>query len=147
ALRPRLQAEIAGLATDITPFNVIPADTEAGQAVHPIGPTTDLTRARALATLTLDEQAELARLPQEISEADPTARATILDNAATRVEELAHNIAAADAIVSDDAMDARQSAHRNLVEAEAAERAAAELLQAEDATQLLAGTGQGPWAS
>src|SRR5690606_30898309 len=44
ALRPRLQAEITGLATDVTPFNVIPADTEAGRAVHPIGPPTDLTR-------------------------------------------------------------------------------------------------------
>ncbi|MDA7087083.1 AAA family ATPase [Pseudomonas sp. SA3-5] len=146
ALRPRLQAEIAGLATDVTPFNVIPADTEAGQAVHPIGPATDLTRARALATLTPDEQAELARLPQEISESDPTAKATNLDNAATRVDELANNIAAAANIVSDDAMDAMQSAHRNLVEAEAAERAASVLLQAEDATQLLSGTGQGPWA-
>ncbi|WP_025810351.1 AAA family ATPase [Pseudomonas chlororaphis] len=146
ALRPRLQAEIAGLATDITPFNVIPADTEAGQAVHPISPTTDLTRARALARFTLDEQAELARLPQEISETDPTAKATNLDNAATRVDELANNITAAANIVSDDAMDTRHSAHRNLIEAEAAERAASALLQAEDATQLLSGTGQGPWA-
>lgn len=147
ALRPKLQAEIAGLATDVTPFSVIPSDTEVGQAVHPIGPTTDLTRARALASLTMDEQAELALLPQEISEADPTAKAANLDNAATRVDELANNITAAADIVSDDALDARQSAHRNLVEAEAAERAASELLQAEDATQLLAGTGQGPWAS
>ena len=48
--------------------------------------------------------------------------------------------------MSDDALDARQSAHRSLIEAEAAERAASELLQAEDASQLLAGTGQGPWA-
>jgi energy-coupling factor transporter ATP-binding protein EcfA2 len=94
ALRPRLQAEIAGLATDITPFNVIPADTEAGQAVHPIGPTTDLMRARALATLSLEEQAELERLPREISEADPTAKAANLDNAATRVDELVSRITA-----------------------------------------------------
>lgn len=147
ALRPRLQAEIAGLATDVTPFNDIPADTEAGQAVHPIGPATDLARARALATLTLDEQAEFARLPKEISEADPTAKAANLDNAAARVDDLANKITAAADIVSDDALDAKQSAHRNLVEAEAAERAASELLQTEDATQLLAGTGQGPWAS
>ncbi|MCK9744149.1 hypothetical protein [Pseudomonas syringae] len=47
ALRPRLQAEIAGLATDITPFNVIPAGTVTGQTIHPIGPATDLTRARS----------------------------------------------------------------------------------------------------
>ena len=139
ALRPRLQAEIAGLATDIAPFNVVP--------VHPIGPTTDLTRAHVLAVLTPEEQAELARLPQEISEADPTAKAAVLDNAATRVDELANTITAAADIVSDEALDARQTAHRNLVEAEAAERAASELLQAEDAMQLLAGTGQGPWAS
>ncbi|MBW6067244.1 AAA family ATPase [Pseudomonas aeruginosa] len=97
--------------------------------------------------LSQDEQAELARLPQEISEADPTAKAANLDNAATRVDELANNITAAADIVSDDALDARQSAYRNLAEAEATERAASELLQAEDATQLLAGTGQGPWAS
>ncbi|MBN0567070.1 hypothetical protein JTM29_36270, partial [Pseudomonas aeruginosa] len=69
-----------------------------------------------------------------------------LDNAATRVDELANNITAAAGIVSDDALDARQLAHRSLVEAEAAERAASELLQDEDASQLLAGTGQGPWA-
>src|SRR5690606_24704912 len=118
----------------------------AGRAVHPIGPTTDLTLARALAVLTQDEQAELARLPQEISEVDPTAKAANLDNAATRVEELDNNITAAAGIVSDDALGARQSAHRSLVDAEAAERAASELLQAEDASQLLAGTGQGPWA-
>lgn len=42
-----------------------------------------------------DEQAELARLPQEISEADPTAKATNLDNAATRVDELVSNIVGA----------------------------------------------------
>lgn len=146
-LRPRIQAEITALATDITPFNVIPADTEAGQAVHPIGPTIDLTRARALSTLTLDEQAELTRLPQEISEADPTAKATNLDNAATRVDELANGITAAAELVSDDAIDSRQLAHRSLAEAECAERAASALLQTEDAMQLLSGTGQGPWAS
>lgn len=115
--------------------------------MHPIGPTIDLTRARALSTLTLDEQAELARLPQEISEADPTAKATNLDNAATRVDELANGITAAAEIVSDDAIDSRQLAHRSLAEAESAERAASALLQTEDAMQLLSGTGQGPWAS
>lgn len=146
ALRPGLQAEIAGLVVDVTPFNVIPADTEAGRAVHPIGAATDLTRARELATLTQDEQAELARLPQEISEADPTAKATNLDNAATRVDELVSNIVGAENVVSDDAINATQSAYRRLVEAEAAELAASTLLQAEDATQLLPGTGQGLWA-
>lgn len=146
ALRPGLQAEIAGLATDVTLFNVIPANTEAGQAVHPIGPATDLTRARALATLTQDEQAEHARLPQEISEADPSAKAMNLDNAATRVDELCNSIATTASVVSDDAIGAAQLVHRRLVEAEAAERAASALLQTEDATPLLPGTGQGPWS-
>ncbi|VVN74625.1 AAA family ATPase [Pseudomonas fluorescens] len=146
ALRPGLQAEIAGLAVDLTPFNVIPADTEAGRAVHPIGAATDLTRARELATLTQDEQTELARLPQEISETDPTAKAINLDNAATKTDELANNIATAADVVSDDAINAMQSAHQMLLEAEAVELAASALLQSEDATQLLPGTGQGPWA-
>jgi energy-coupling factor transporter ATP-binding protein EcfA2 len=146
ALRPRLQAEITGLAVDVTPFNVIPADTDAGRAVHPISATTDLTRARAHATLTADEQAELARLPQEINEADPTAKAALLDNAATKVDELVSAIGTAAGVVSDEAIGAMQSAHRRLVDAEAAERAASALLQAEDATPLLPGTGQGPWA-
>lgn len=146
ALRPRLQAEITGLAVDVTPFNVIPADTDAGRAVHPISATTDLVRARALAALTTDEQAELARLPREISEADPTAKATLLDNAATKVDELVNAITTAAGVVSDDAIDAAQSAHRTLLDAEAAERAASALLQAEDATPLLPGTGQGSWA-
>lgn len=146
ALRPRLQAEITGLAVDLTPFNVVPADTEAGRAVHPISAATDLARVRALATLTQDEQVELARLPQEISEADPTGKATILDNAATRIDELANSITAAANIVSDDAFDVTQSAHRRLLDAETAERAASALLQTEDATPLLPGTGQGPWA-
>ena len=146
ALRPRLQAEIAGLGIDISAFNIIPADTEAGQAVHPIGPFTDLTHARALAIITPEEQVELALLPQEISEADPTTKATNLENAATRVDDFANNIEAAGNIVSDDAMNATQLKHRNLVAAEEAERAASALLQAEDATQLLYGTGQGPWA-
>ena len=146
ALGPRIQAEINSLAIDVTPFNVIPADTEAGRAVHPISAATDLTRARTLATLTQDEQAELARLPQEISEADPTAKATILDTNATRVDELANSIAAAANVVSDDSIEARQSAHRRLLDAEAAERTASALLQAEDTTPLLPGTGQGPWA-
>ncbi|MBN0252795.1 hypothetical protein JTL41_36015, partial [Pseudomonas aeruginosa] len=95
-------------------FSIIPTDTDAGRAVHPIGPTTDLTRARALAVPTLDEQAEFARLPQEISEANPTAKAANLDNAATMVDELANNITAAAGIVSYDALDARQLAHRSL---------------------------------
>lgn len=146
ALRPRLQAEITGLAVDVTPFNVIPADTAAGRAVHPISAKTDPARARALAELTADEQAELARLPQEISEADPTAKATLLENAATKVDELGNAIGTSAGVVSDDAIDAAQSAHRILLDAEAAERAASALLQAEEATPLLSGTGQGPWA-
>lgn len=145
-LRPRLQAEVAGLAVDITLFNVIPADTEAGRAVHPINADTDVARARVLATLTQDELAELGRLPQEISEADPTAKATVLDNAATRIDELANTVAAAAEIMSDVALDTTQFAHQRLLDAEAAERAASTLLQAEDATPLLPGTGQGPWA-
>lgn len=145
ALRPRLQAEITGLAVDVTPFNVIPADTDAGRAVHPISVTTDLSRARLLAALTTDEQSELARLPQEIGEADPTAKATLLDNAATKVDELAHAITTAAIVVSDDAIDTAQLAHRRLLDAEEAERTASALLQAGDATRLLPGTGQGPW--
>ncbi|MBO9352864.1 AAA family ATPase [Bordetella petrii] len=146
ALRPRLQAEITGLTVDVTPFNVIPADTDSGRAVHPISATTDLARARALAALTADEQAELARLPQEISEADPAAKAALLDNVATEVDELVNIIGAAADVVSDEAIDIVQSTHRRLLDAEAAERAASALLQAEDATPLLPGTGQGPWA-
>ncbi|WP_429186974.1 AAA family ATPase [Aeromonas veronii] len=146
ALRPRLQTEIAGLATDTTPFNVITGDTEAGRAIHPIDHTTDLARARDLATLTPDEQAELGRLPQEISEADPTARATNFDNVAARVDELANIIATATNIVSDEAINTKQYAHQTLLEAEIAERAASTMLQARDATQLLPGTGQGAWA-
>lgn len=146
ALRPGLQAEIAGLATDVTPFNVIPADTEAGQAVHPIGLATDLVRARALCIFTQDERAEHARLPQEIGEADPSARATNLDYAATRIEELCGTITAAASVVSDDAISAAQLGHRTLVDAEAAELAASALLQAEDDSVLLPGTGQGPWS-
>ncbi|QNI04085.1 AAA family ATPase [Halomonas sp. SH5A2] len=146
ALSPRLQAEVTGLTVDVTPFNVIPADTDAGRAVHPINATTNLARAHALAELTVEEQAELARLPQEISEADPTAKATLLDNTATRVDELVNAIGNAASVVSDAAIDTVQSAHRRLQDAEEAERAASALLQAEDTTQLLPGTGQGPWA-
>lgn len=146
ALRPRLQAEIARLAVDVTPFNVIPADTDAGRAVHPISAATNLALVRALATLTRDEQAELARLPKAISEADPTAKAAVLDNAATKVDELANAIGAAANFVSDDAIGAAKLAHRRLLDAEAAERAASSLLQDEDHTTLLPGTGQGPWA-
>ncbi|MBL0029121.1 MAG: AAA family ATPase [Rhodanobacteraceae bacterium] len=146
ALRPRIQAEIAGLTIDITLFNVIPADTDAGRAVHPISATTDVVRARALAALSRDEQSELSGLPQEISEADPTAKATLLENAASRVDELAHAIATAASAVSDDAIDMAQSAHRRLLDAEEAERAASALLQEGDATTLLPGTGQGHWA-
>ncbi|MDK8264888.1 AAA family ATPase [Pseudomonas oryzihabitans] len=145
ALRPRLQAEIAALVTDTTPFSIIPADTDAGRSVHPIGPTTDLTRARQLALLDENEQAERARLPREISEADPTAKAALLDHAATRVLELANRITTVSSIVSDEAIDAKLQAHRALVEAETAERAASALLQTGDSTQLLPGTGQGPW--
>jgi energy-coupling factor transporter ATP-binding protein EcfA2 len=145
ALRPRLQAEITGFAVDVTPFNIIPADSEAGRSVHPISATTNLERARALAALTANEQAELASLPQEISATDPTAKAMLLDNAATRVDELVNAIDTAAGSVSDEAIDTVQSVHRRLLDAEAAEQAASALLQAEDATPLLPGTGQGPW--
>lgn len=146
ALRPRLQAEITGLAVDVTPFNVIPADTDPGRAVHPISEATDLVRARAFAALNANEQAELARLPQEISETDSAGKATLLENVANEVDELVNIIATAADIVSDEAIDIVQSTHRRLLDAEAAERAASALLQAEDATPLLPGTGQGPWA-
>lgn len=146
ALRPGIQAEIAGLATDVTPFNVIPAETEAGQSVHPIGLGSDLVRARVLSTFTQNEQAEHARLPREIGEADPSAKAINLDHAATRIEELCDTITSTANAVSDDAIEAAQLAHRMLVDAEAAELAASVLLQAEDATVLLPGTGQGAWS-
>ncbi|MCE8022021.1 AAA family ATPase [Halomonas sp. MCCC 1A11036] len=146
ALRPRLEAEIAGLAVDVTPFNIIPADTEAGQAIHPISSTMNLEQARALGTLTQEEQAELTCLPKEINEADPTVKATLLDNAATNVENLANNITAAANTVSNDSIDAARTAHQRLLEAETAESAASAFLQAEDAAPLLPGTGQGAWA-
>ncbi|MEK0265963.1 hypothetical protein QT383_06595 [Stenotrophomonas rhizophila] len=114
--------------------------------MHPISATTDLLRARALAAFTQSEQDELARLPQEISEVDPAAKATILDNAATRVDELADAIGVAAEEVSDDALDAADRAYQTLLEAEAAESAASSLLQAGDSTVLLPRTGQGPWA-
>jgi hypothetical protein len=146
ALRPRLQAEIIGLAVDVTPFNVIPADTDSGRVVHPISEATDLVQARAFAALNADEQAELARLPQEISETDSAAKATLLENVANEFDELVNIIATAADVVSDEAIDIVQSAHRRLLDAEAAERVASALLQAEDATPLLPGTGQGAWA-
>lgn len=146
ALRPRLEAEIAGFAVDVTPFNIIPADTEAGQAIHPISSTMNLEQARALGTLTQEEQAELTCLPKEINEADPTVKATLLDNAATNVENLANNITAAANTVSNDSIDAARTAHQRLLEAETAESAASAFLQAEDAAPLLPGTGQGAWA-
>ncbi|MCR6624812.1 MAG: AAA family ATPase [Pseudoxanthomonas sp.] len=144
ALRPRLQAEINGLAVDVAPFNVVPVDTEAGHALHPVSARTDLEQVRRLATLSPEERQELARLPQEIAEADPTSRATVLDNAATRVDELAGSVEAAN-VVSDQALDAKHSAYMGLRDAEVAERAASALLQSEDPEQLLPGTGQGPW--
>ncbi|WP_269499755.1 AAA family ATPase [Castellaniella sp. S9] len=146
ALRPQLQAEIDGLMVDVTPFNVISADTEVGRAVHPISATTDLVRAHAFAVLTVDEQAELEHLPQEISEADPTAKAMLLDNVATEVDKLVNAIGSAASVVSDEAINTMQLAHQGLLDAEAAERAASAFLQTEDATSLLPGTGQGPWA-
>lgn len=145
-LRQRLQTEINGLAVDITPFNVIPTGSEAGRSVHPISATTDLTSARALAILTAEEFAELARLPQEISEADPTSKATVLDQAATRVDELAAALALVMGTVSDGTIYTIETTHQSLLEAEAAERAASALLQEQDAAILLPGTGQGAWA-
>jgi energy-coupling factor transporter ATP-binding protein EcfA2 len=145
ALRPRLQAEINGLAVNIAPFNVIPVDTEAGRALHPVSTRTDLDQVRRLANLSPDETQELARLPQEIAEADPTSKATVLENAATRVDELVSAVEAAN-VVSDELLDAKHSAYLTLRDAEIAERAAAALLQSEDPEQLLPGTGQGPWA-
>ena len=145
-LRPRLLAEIAGLAVESAPFNVIDANTEAGRAIHPIGVNTALGRARQLATLSEEEVSELERLPKEISEADPTSKAALLDNAATKVDEFVITVLTASAWVSDEAFDNAHSAGRVLADAELAERAASALLQAEDATTLLPGTGQGPWS-
>jgi len=145
ALRPKLQAEIEGLAIDVAPFNVISADTEAGRALHPLSERTDLPEVHRLANLSAEERQELTRLPQEIAEADPTSKATVLENAATRVDELANVIKSAN-VVSDEMIDARHSAYLEMQNAETAEHAASTLLQSEDQEQLLPGTGRGPWA-
>ncbi|MEQ8692834.1 MAG: AAA family ATPase [Pseudomonadales bacterium] len=145
-LIPRVQAEIDGLAVDTTPYQIIPADTEAGRAVHPITSQTDLRRARALALLTQGEHEELGRLPQEISEADPTARALNLEHVAKEIVALGDGMAVAASVVSADAIAAARSEYQRLLDAENAERAASRMLQSEDSINLLPGTGQGPWA-
>lgn len=146
-LRPKIQAEIDSLATDVAPFGVISSDSAAGLVLHPISATTDLSAVRSTAVLGDEEREELDRLPKEIAEADPSAKATVLDNSASRVEELSASIQIAMAAVSDSKIHVVKQVYSDLREAEEAERNASLLLQSQDSIELLQGSGQGHWAA
>jgi energy-coupling factor transporter ATP-binding protein EcfA2 len=147
ALGKRIDAETRTLQTDVSPFNVVPEDTDAGKAVRPLTAKTDLGNLADLATLSAGEMAELESLPAEISEADPTTKAENQEHGATKVAAVAAELEAAKASVASSRVQELKEARQKLLDAEAAEKAAAGLLQADDPAPLLSGTGESVWTS
>lgn len=142
-LSQRLNAEIAAVNADTTPFTDLVGETVVGKLVRSLSASTDPLTVASLATLSADETTRLADLDKTLAEQDPLAKAKLLRQSAQRIEGLASRIDAAVAWVADAAVEKLKSIDAEAEAATAAASAAAVRFRAADA--LLPGTGEVAW--
>ena len=142
-LTQRLNAEIATVNVDTTPFADLAGDTVVGKMISSLSATTDPQRIISLATLTPDEINRLGELDKALAENDPKAKAKSLRLLAQRIDSLISRIDVAVAWVEDKAIENIKTYD---IEAEAACKA--EIIAAESfrsGKPLLLGTGDEIW--
>lgn len=145
-LTAKCDTDLRNLRTDATLFDEIPPGTEAGDSFRPLSSKTDLTRAKALAIVTEEEQAELEKLPKEITDANSAVKAELLEGSAATLDQIISAFNETHDKVSDEAVANLQAARNRLRDAETAEKTAAALLENEETDKLLSGTGERVWS-
>jgi energy-coupling factor transporter ATP-binding protein EcfA2 len=145
-LAARCDKDLRDLKTDTAQFEEIPPQTAAGDSFRPLTSKTDLTRARVLAILSEDEQAQIEILPKQIADANLAVKAELLEGSAATLDQIIVAFNELYEKVSDEAIAKIGRERKSLNDAEIAEKMAAALLETEEARKLLPGTGQGPWS-
>ena len=143
ALARRLEAEMAAINTDITPFVDLAGETNVGKLIASLSATTDPQSIRNLATLTPADTLRLAELNGVLAESNPRAKAQSLRLSAQRLDGLTSRIDSATVWVDDAAIVKLRTCDDEALSASQAETLAAEAFRA--AEPLLPGTGQQVW--
>lgn len=139
----KLDAEIAGIDIDTTPFNHLVGDTEVGKIVGKLSAKSDVGAITSLGTLTEGEIKRIADLEVALKEADPFAKAEEFRRSAIRLKTYAEKLSSPLVWVSDQAVEKLQRLNSERAAAEAAEKKAADALRAGE--DLLPGTGDQTW--
>lgn len=142
-LSQRLDAEIAAVTTDTTPFADLAGETCVGKLIRFLSANTDPLTVTSLATLSADETTRLADLDKTLAEQDPLAKAKLLRQSAQRIEGLLSRIDDAVVWVADAAVEKLKVMDTEAETATAAASAAAVRFRAAD--ELLPGTGEAAW--
>lgn len=141
-LERRINAEIATLPSDTSPFRGLVGDTAVGRFIAALGPTSDAAECRRLGTLMETDTTRLAELTTTLNELNPEPRALALERLATRLSAVTALATTAQSYTTDRAVDRLRELVQAHVDAEAAQAAAQALLQGQD---LLPGTGSAVW--
>jgi energy-coupling factor transporter ATP-binding protein EcfA2 len=145
-LSVRCDKDLHELRTDTALFDDIPTETEAGDSFRPLTSKTDLTRARVLALISDDDEAEIEILPKQIADANLAVKAELLEGSAATLDQIIVAFNESYEKVSDAAIEKIRNERKLLDAAEIAEKTAAALLETEKTRKLLPGTGEGPWS-
>lgn len=138
-----LDAEIAAISTDATPFNDLLGATAVGKYFATLNENSDSDALRKLGEMSPLETARLAELNSALSEPDPLAKARGVRLSASRLDTLADRIADRSRWVSDGVVAAAKVFDSEAEAAIEAEKLAAEAFRAGET--LLPGTGGSAW--
>jgi energy-coupling factor transporter ATP-binding protein EcfA2 len=145
-LAAKCDKDLHDLRTDTALFDEIPTETEAGDSFRPLTSKTDLTRARVLALISDEDEAEIEILPKQIADANLAAKADLLEGSAATLDQIIIAFNESYEKVSDAAIEKIRTERKSLDAAEIAEKTAAALLEKVETKKLLPGTGEGPWS-
>lgn len=142
-LTKRLNAEIDAINVDPQVFKHLHGNTKVGQLISSLNFKTNRDDVIALGSLTSQDINRISELDKALAEADPAAKAKELHLSVARIKELAEKIKSKEAWVSDAAINRLKGLDVATIEAYAAEKNAAKILQGGEV--LLPGTGEPIW--
>ncbi|WP_148255310.1 AAA family ATPase [Aidingimonas lacisalsi] len=142
-IEERLEAEIAEIDVDRTPFNHLLGETQVGEVIGKLSPESDADAITSLGTLTENEARRIVELEAALKQADPLAKAEELRRSAIRLSTYADKLSSPIVWVNDQAVEKLQRLDSERVAAEDVEKKAADALRAGE--ELLPGTGDQTW--
>lgn len=142
-LSSTLEADISNINVSTLPFEHLCNDTEAGKAVRSLSPKSNADSIKALGTLTENEVKQISELDSALKENDPLAKAHEHRLCAMRLKSYAQKIALPLKWVNIEAVNKLRKINDEKLEAEEAEKRAADALR--EGESLLQGTGEAVW--